>query len=174
MGDQIEPGVNDLTKVENDHSYKVLEQPIGTKRHIRIITIGAGASGLNLIRTLRLHLSNYSHVVYESNPQVGGTWYENRYPGCRCDIPSHNYQFSWRPNPEWSSFFSPAEEIGEYLCRICEEEDMGKEIRLSHKVVGASWDDGEGVWRVKVLNLETNEEFEDFGHVLINAGGILK
>lgn len=74
--------------------YEVTEQPLGTTRHIRLVTIGAGASGINLIRTLRLHLTDYEHVVYEKNAKVGGTWFENRYPGCRCDIPSHNYQFS--------------------------------------------------------------------------------
>jgi len=75
--------------------YKVLEQPLGTARHVRIITIGAGASGISMIYTLRTSLINYTHTVYEKNPQVGGTWYENRYPGCKCDIPAHNYQYSW-------------------------------------------------------------------------------
>ena len=155
-------------------TYTITEQPLGTRRPIRIITIGAGASGLNLIRTLRLRLANYTHVVYEANSQVGGTWHENRYPGCRCDIPSHNYQFAWRPNPGWSSFFSPAEEIADYLCRLCEEEDMGREICLGHRVVGARWDDGQGMWTVTVRREDTGDEFDDHGHVLINAGGILK
>ena len=150
------------------------EQPLGTKRQVRIITVGAGATGLNFIRTLRLHLTDYTHAVYETNPQVGGTWYENRYPGCRCDIPSHNYQFSWKQNPEWTSFFSPAEEIGAYLCKICEDEGLGSEIRLRHKVVSAIWNDEEGIWKVTVANLETGEEFEDSCQILVNAGGILK
>lgn len=153
-----------------------LDKPLGTARKIRIITIGAGASGLNLVRTLRLHLEpgSYVHQIYEKNPCVGGTWYENRYPGCRCDIPSHNYQFSWRPNPEWSSFFSPAEEIGAYLCKICDEEDMAREIRLGCMVMGAEWHAAEAVWKVKLRDVETGEESEDESEVLINAGGILK
>ena len=153
-----------------------LDTPLGIARKIRIITIGAGASGLNLVRALRLHLEpgSYTHQVYEKNPCVGGTWYENRYPGCRCDIPSHNYQFSWKPNPEWTSFFSPAEEIGAYLCKICEEEDMAREIRLSCIVVGAEWVKDEAVWKVKLRDVKTGKEFEDRGEVLINAAGILK
>ncbi|KAJ3949097.1 uncharacterized protein N0V96_000209 [Colletotrichum fioriniae] len=71
-----------------------------------------------MIRTFRQKLTNFEHIVYEKNPEVGGTWYENRYPGCKCDIPSHNYQFSWKPNKEWSNFLSPAEEIQAYLCRF--------------------------------------------------------
>lgn len=96
--------------------------------------------GMNMIRTLRIHLTNYEHVVYEKNPEIGGTWFENRYPGCKCDIPSHNYQFSWRPNPEWSEFFSPASEIQDYLCRVCDEEKMRDVIKTEHQVTGGIWD----------------------------------
>lgn len=154
--------------------YQVLEQPLGTTQHVRIVTMGAGMSGINMIRTLRLHLTDYEHVVYEKNPQIGGTWFENRYPGCKCDVPSHNYQFSWRPNPEWSGFFSTAAEIQEYLCRVCEEEKMHEMIKLKHQVTGARWDEDDSIWRLKILNLEENIEFDDFCHFLLDSTGILK
>lgn len=155
-------------------SYKVLEQPLGTARPIRIVGIGAGMSGMNMIRTLRLHLTDYEHVVYEKNPKIGGTWFENRYPGCKCDIPSHNYQFSWRPNPEWSAFFSPAEEIEDYLYRVCEEEKMHDHIMLEHQVTRAEWDETGGVWHLKVTNLRTNTAIDDYCHFLLDSCGILK
>jgi hypothetical protein len=69
-----------------DTPYTILEQPLGTECHVRIVTIGTGASGINMIRTLRTSLTNYTHIVYEKNPKAGGKWYENRYPGCKCDI----------------------------------------------------------------------------------------
>ena len=75
---------------------------LGEPRELRVITVGAGASGLNLIHQINKHMRHVSHVVYEKNPDVGGTWYENRYPGCACDIPSHSYQFTWEPSPEWN------------------------------------------------------------------------
>ncbi|KAI1773983.1 FAD/NAD(P)-binding domain-containing protein [Hypoxylon cercidicola] len=153
--------------------YTIREEPLGTRKHVRIVGIGAGASGMNLIRTLRKNMVNYEHVVYEKNEKVGGTWFENRYPGCRCDIPSHNYQFSWKPNPEWSNFFSPAPEIEEYLTRIFEEEHMMDSIKLRHKVVGAWWDENRGLWDISVLNLETGEEFKDQANFLVDGSGIL-
>ncbi|KAI0175567.1 FAD/NAD(P)-binding domain-containing protein [Hypoxylon sp. FL1284] len=153
--------------------YVVREEPLGTPKHVRIVGIGAGASGINLIRTLRKNMVNYEHVVYEKNEKVGGTWFENRYPGCRCDVPSHNYQFSWRPNLEWSNFFSPAHEIEEYLNRICEEEHMMDVIKTRHKVVGAWWDEDRGLWDIKVQNLETGEEFMDQANFIVDASGIL-
>lgn len=67
-------------------TYKVLEQPLGTINPVRIITIGAGASGINMAHQVNLYMKNVDHVVYEKNGGVGGTWYENRYPGCKCDI----------------------------------------------------------------------------------------
>ncbi|KAI0154842.1 hypothetical protein GGR57DRAFT_502038 [Xylariaceae sp. FL1272] len=165
------------TNCRPDHTarenYSVLEQPLGTAKHVLIVGIGAGASGLNMIRTLRRNLNNYEHVVYEKNSKVGGTWYENRYPGCKCDVPSHNYQFSWRQNPEWTNFFSPAGEIEKYLDTICEEEHMIDTIKTCHRVVGAWWDESQGLWDLKVQNLETGEEFKDYAHILIDASGIL-
>lgn len=83
--------------------YQIVEKALGEARDLRIITVGAGASGLNLAYQIDKHMQRVTHVVYEKNPEVGGTWYENKYPGCACDIPSHNYQFTWEPNPEWTN-----------------------------------------------------------------------
>ncbi|KAI8948942.1 hypothetical protein F4801DRAFT_580981 [Xylaria longipes] len=166
-----------VANTETNHTarkpYSVLEQPLGTAKHVRIVGIGAGASGLNMIRTLRRNLKNYEHIIYEKNSKVGGTWFENRYPGCKCDVPSHNYQFSWRPNPDWSNFFSPAEEIEKYLDRICEEEHMMDVIKTRHRVIGAWWNESQGLWDLSVRNLETGEEFRDHANFIIDASGIL-
>ncbi len=152
----------------------VNEKPLGTTKHVRIVGIGAGASGINMIRTLRKYLTNYDFVIYEKNDKVGGTWFENRYPGCRCDVPSHNYQFSWRPNPRWSNFFSPAEEIEQYLNTIYEKERMQDSIKTRHQVVGAWWDESQGLWDISIVNIETGEEFRDQANFIIDGSGILK
>ncbi|KAI0008903.1 FAD/NAD(P)-binding domain-containing protein [Xylariaceae sp. FL0662B] len=153
--------------------YSILEKPLGAAKHVRVVGIGAGASGINMIRTLRNNMTNYEHVIYEKNNSIGGTWHENRYPGCRCDVPSHNYQFSWRPNPEWSNFFSPAAEIEAYLNRVCEEEHMLDLIKTRRQVVGAWWDEARGLWDLSILNLETGETFRDQATFVVDASGIL-
>lgn len=127
-----------------------------------------------MIRTLRLHLTDFEHVVYEKNLSVGGTWFENRYPGCKCDIPSHNYQFSWRPNPEWKGFFSTSVEIEAYLCQVCEDEQMQNSIKTQHQVERADWDDTNGLWRLRIHDLRSDTMFEDFCHFLLDSSGILK
>jgi cation diffusion facilitator CzcD-associated flavoprotein CzcO len=154
-------------------AYKVLEQPLGAGRPIRIITIGAGASGLNVARNVAKHMKNVSIQIYEKNAAVGGTWLENRYPGCACDIPSHNYQYSWEPNAQWSCYYSPQAEILEYLQRAAEKHDLLKYIEFDTRVVDARWDEEENVWRFKIERLATGEVFEDYGHFFINASGYL-
>jgi cation diffusion facilitator CzcD-associated flavoprotein CzcO len=161
------------TAASHNGSYKVREEPLGSARPIRIVIIGAGASGLNMIRTLRLTLTNYELVVYEKNEDVGGTWFENRYPGCRCDVPSHSYQFSWRQNKDWSNFFSPAPEIREYLCKLCDEEGMRDTIKTSHRVSSARWSEEKGVWNLKVRNEKADDEFDDYATFLLDGTGIL-
>ncbi|CAK7223478.1 hypothetical protein SCUCBS95973_005193 [Sporothrix curviconia] len=177
-GDSISNTTN-TTAQTNDTmpapAYTVKEEPLGTAQHVRIVGIGAGASGINMVHTLRHQLrDSFEHVVYEKNSGVGGTWHENRYPGCRCDIPSHNYQFSWRPNREWTNFFSSAEEINAYLGRICDDEGMRDSvIKTEHEVLGAHWDEAQSRWLLEVANLRTGERFSDHADFLINASGIL-
>lgn len=154
--------------------YTVKDEPIGTLRRVRIVTIGAGVSGINMIRTLRLHTRNFEHVVYEKNSEIGGTWFENRYPGCKCDIPSHNYQFSHTPNPRWSALHAGAEEIQRYLQHVCEVHDLRRDIKLSHSVVHAKWQEASSEWILRVKNELTEEEFEDRCNFLLDASGILK
>jgi hypothetical protein len=62
----------------NGETYTVLEEPLGTPRQLRVITIGAGAAGLNMARHIQLQMENVEHIIYEKNPEVGGTWYENK------------------------------------------------------------------------------------------------
>lgn len=70
-------------EIKNGHTstegYKVSEAPLGTTRRMRVIVIGAGASGLNTAHHLDLHMENAELVIYEKNLDVGGTWFENRY-----------------------------------------------------------------------------------------------
>ncbi|KAK7902698.1 hypothetical protein LTR67_002344 [Exophiala xenobiotica] len=176
MNDKLINGFSNgvASMMSNGHKeYVVSEVPMGTPRQLRVITIGAGAAGLNLARHIELHMQNVEHVIYEKNDEVGGTWYENKYPGCTCDLPSHNYQFTWAPNPDWSHFYSPQQEILEYFKSVATKYELYKYINLSHMVIGATWDEEEGLWHIKVQDLTTQEVKSDYCHFLINGSGIL-
>ncbi|KAF7188787.1 FAD-binding monooxygenase moxY [Pseudocercospora fuligena] len=154
------------------YGYRIREQPYGTKRKVKVILMGAGASTLNFLKKAGEQLQNVDITVYEKNRDVGGTWLENRYPGCACDIPSVNYQFSWAIKL-WSHFYSYSPEIWEYIQDLYQKHDLYKFIKLKHQINHVEWDDVEGKWRLKVKNLETEEEFEDEAEYFINAGGVL-
>lgn len=83
--------------------YTIIEEPSRSKRKLRIICVGAGASAINFAHEVEQSELDLDLVCYEKNPQIGGTWYENKYPGCGCDIPSVNYQLTWAPSADWSS-----------------------------------------------------------------------
>ncbi|KAH0845712.1 putative sterigmatocystin biosynthesis monooxygenase stcW [Fonsecaea pedrosoi] len=154
-------------------TYTVTDRPLGYIKPVRIITIGAGASGINMAYQVKNYLREAELVVYDKNPALGGTWFENRYPGCKCDIPSHNYQFAWEPNPDWAAMFSPAEEIREYLEKCVAKHDLSGYFKLAHEVIEARWQEESGRWIVKIRKTETGEVFEDECNYLLNAGGIL-
>ncbi|KAI1630479.1 cyclohexanone monooxygenase [Exophiala viscosa] len=158
---------------EADTGYKITEERLGTPRRLRVVMVGAGASGLNMARHMELHMENYELMIYEKNADVGGTWYENKYPGCACDIPSHNYQFTWESNPNWSNFYSTSQEILKYFKEIADKYALYKYIKLNHYVHDAKWDEEAGIWNVKVKDSTTGAIVEDWGHIFINGCGIL-
>ncbi|OBT97370.1 hypothetical protein VE01_04370 [Pseudogymnoascus verrucosus] len=153
--------------------YTIREQPFGTKKHMRVVIMGAGISGLNLFKLAEDKLENVDIVCYEKNDDIGGTWLENRYAGCACDIPSVNYQYSWKP-AIWSKYYSESQEIWEYLKSIEEENNfIEKYVKLRHLIVGAAWTDEEGKWKLTVKDIATGEEKTDYCDVFLNGGGVL-
>lgn len=157
----------------DEYGYRIVEQPMGTKRTVKVILMGVGASTLNFLKKAEEQLQNVNITVYEKNKDVGGTWLENRYPGCACDIPSVNYQFSWKIKL-WSHYYSYSPEIWRYLKDIEEENDfIDKYIKLRHQIERAEWDEEAGLWRFEVKNLKTGETYTDEAEYFINAGGVL-
>jgi cation diffusion facilitator CzcD-associated flavoprotein CzcO len=151
-------------------------RPIDDGRDIRVVIIGAGISGIALYIRLLQYVPNATVSIYEKNPGLGGTWYENRYPGVACDIPSHVYQLSFEPNPEWSKLFSSGPEILEYVQRVARKYCVEEKIKHSTKVVGLTWNEKDGLWAVKTeydagVGVKTVTETE--AEIVISAAGIL-
>lgn len=154
-------------------SYAIDEHPLGEAKMMKIICIGAGASGLNFAYQGRRHLKNTNIVIYEKNETLGGTWFENTYPGCACDIPSHIYQFTWSVNPDWSQFYAGGSEIQRYLENTAKKFELEGYIRVNHKVTHAQWFEGEGIWKIRVLDQLSGREIEDWCNFLVNGSGVL-
>ena len=111
------------------------------------VIIGTGFSGLGLAIALRKR-GRRDFVIVEKADEVGGTWRDNTYPGCACDVPSHMYSFSFAKNPGWSKQWSYQGEILAYLKRLAHRHGLHEHIRFGTHVTGASWDEEAGEWTV--------------------------
>ncbi|OAL31709.1 integral peroxisomal membrane protein [Fonsecaea nubica] len=120
----------------------------------------------------RLSFEDVTFQIYEKNADIGGTWYENRYPGRACSNPSHTYVWSFDPNPTWSSPYASSSEIYEYFKRFQFRFNLGEKTKLNHHVVDATWDDASGRWEVVIKDLSSGQITKGHCEVLINAGGI--
>ncbi|MGO9321610.1 MAG: flavin-containing monooxygenase [Solirubrobacteraceae bacterium] len=116
--------------------------------HQRIAIVGSGFSGLGMAIRLKQE-GMHDFVVLERAEELGGTWRENTYPGCACDVPSNLYSFSFAPNPDWSQTFSPQPEIWEYMRRVSREHGVDPHIRYGHEVTAARWDAQRELWRIE-------------------------
>src|SRR4051794_33922390 len=92
------------------------------------VVIGSGFAGLGMAIKLK-QSGRDDFVILEKDAELGGTWRDNTYPGCACDVPSPLYSFSFAQNPEWSRFFSPQEEIWEYLRTLVDDYDLARHLR---------------------------------------------
>lgn len=113
-----------------------------------IVIVGAGFSGIAMAAKLK-RSGRHDFVIVERAEDLGGTWRDNSYPGCACDVPSHVYSFSFAPNPRWSSTFSPQAEIWDYLRRVAEEEGLLEHMHFGCELTDAAWDPGAQRWTVK-------------------------
>ncbi|RDW76197.1 hypothetical protein BP5796_07018 [Coleophoma crateriformis] len=132
------------TATKQTFSVEIPDRYHSEPHHVKIIHVGAGASGLLTAYKAKRMLTNYELVVYEKNATIGGTWLENTYPGVACDVPSHQYSFGFEPNPDWSAFFAYGAEIQDYFVRFYEKYKLQEYMRFDTKVLCATWHEAEG------------------------------
>src|ERR1700694_1928303 len=112
---------------------------------VRIAIVGTGFAGLGMAVSLkRAGIDDF--VVLERADDVGGTWRENTYPGCQCDVPSTLYSFSFAPNPDWTHTFPLQDEIWSYLRQGADRFALRPHIRYGHELTAAAWDQARDRW----------------------------
>ncbi|WEG09888.1 NAD(P)/FAD-dependent oxidoreductase [Microbacterium horticulturae] len=136
------------------------------ERHVRVLIVGAGFSGIGLAYKLK-RAGVLDVAILERAQDVGGVWNSNTYPGCQCDVPSHLYSFSFAPNPDWTSTYSPQPEIRQYLEDCLDRFGVRRNLHTGIEVTQAQWDDAAAQWHV-----ETSEG-PWIAQILISAVGPL-
>lgn len=135
---------------------------------IRIAIVGTGFAGLGAA----IALSNEGYagndmLLLERRLGVGGTWHDNSYPGCRCDVPSNLYSFSFAPNPGWTETFSGQPEIEQYLQATARDFGVLDRIAFDAALEQATWDPAESVWRLRTSRGSFTAHF-----LISGAGGL--
>ena len=116
--------------------------------HLRVAIIGSGFAGIGTaVRLQQDGTENF--LLFERAADLGGTWRDNSYPGCACDVPSHLYSFSFAPNPRWTHTYSRQQEIWQYLRDVADRYAVTPKIRYGHEVLAATWEDAAQRWRVE-------------------------
>ncbi|KAJ5970738.1 uncharacterized protein N7479_000656 [Penicillium vulpinum] len=174
-----EQGNNGVSSIQNrpKHEYQVKEEPLNSAAPVSVVCIGAGVSGIVTAIRIQERLQNCEFTIFEKNDDLGGTWLENRYPGCACDVPGHAYTYTFEPNPDYSKYYVGSPEIHAYLKAVAKKYDVEKYIQYNHSITEAVWNEADGVWD---LEIEVSSPGSDKKtllrkrcNILLNAGGIL-
>jgi len=124
---------------------------VGAVEKHEVVIVGAGFSGIGMAARLR-SMGMEDFVVLDRGNDLGGTWRDNSYPGCACDVPSNLYSYSFALNPEWSRSFPSQSEIWDYIRACVDRFDVGARLRFGREVNEARWDEEAGRWTVRTAS----------------------
>ena len=133
----------------------------------KVLVIGAGMAGL--AAAIKLKDAGYTYVVIEKNAEVGGTWYENNYPGVGVDTPSHFYSLSFAQYPDWNNYHPRGRDMQSYFVGVADQFNLRQHIRFNTCVKGMRWDDARKLWLVAVASAQGEQIIE--ANVVINGHG---
>ncbi|CZS99629.1 related to flavin-binding monooxygenase [Rhynchosporium graminicola] len=126
-----------------------------------VLIVGAGLSGMITAIDMIRQGNGRNFIIVEKGNQVGGTWNDQRYPGCCCDVWSHLYSLSFEPNPNWTREYPGQEEILEYLVDLAHKYKLYKHIRFNSAVEEARWDESSYTWKTKIARFGSKDS--EFG-----------
>lgn len=130
------------------------------------IVVGAGISGIAAAYKMK-QVGYQDYLVLEKAERVGGTWRDNNYPGCGCDVPSALYSFSFAPSHQWSHLFAKQPEILSYLERVVEQFELQDKICFQHELLSAKLNEEANIWQ-----LETSQGTYQARTVIFSTGPI--
>ena len=134
----------------------------------KVLVIGAGLSGM--CAAIKLGEAGYDYIVAEKNPEVGGTWYINRYPGAGVDTPSYFYSYSFELNREWTTYSPLGPEMHDYLVNVSHRYGIRDKIRFETTVKTLRWDERADVWHITLVGKDGVEEIVDVNAVITAHG----
>lgn len=152
VGEEVSPEYEPMIRAQMGlEQVRGISQPpaelAAARSGFRVLIVGAGVSGI--CAAIKLKEAGVPFEILEKDDNVGGTWLENRYPGCAVDTPNHFYQFSFEPNDEWPNYYSRQASILEYFERCADKYGLRERIRFGREVISAKYDEASGEWEIQ-------------------------
>jgi 4-hydroxyacetophenone monooxygenase len=133
-----------------------------------VAVIGAGMSGI--LAAIRLKQAGIPFTIIEKNTDVGGTWFENTYPGARVDVPSAFYSYSFAQKIDWPKFFSPQQVLLDYFRAVADDYGLREHTRFGTEVLSMAFDDARAVWSLRLRTPDGREETLETNAVVSAVG----
>lgn len=146
------------------------ELPEDVKASAHVIVIGAGESGI--LAGIRLRQAGLPFTILDKNDGPGGTWWENRYPGARVDVGSHQYCYSFEPSDHWSEYYCRQPELRDYFTRVLDKYELRPHTRFGTTVLAIAWDEPSARWRVEIENPAGSKETLEAQFVISAVGSL--
>jgi 4-hydroxyacetophenone monooxygenase len=145
------------------------KEDLAPSRVFRVVVIGAGMSGI--LAGIRLKQANVPFVIVEKNTDVGGTWYENTYPGARVDNSNHLYSYSFAQKKDWPYYYSTRQVLHGYFSSVADQYGIRENVRFSTEVLALKFDPDRSLWRIHLRTPDGDEAIE--AEAVISAVGQL-
>ena len=157
VGENVSPDYIPMMLRDLNITSQDLKPPLGTaKPSLEVLIIGAGMSGI--LAAIKLAERGIKFKIYEKNINLGGTWFENQYPGSRVDIANHFYSYSFEENHQWSEHFSQQPELLDYFKRCFDKYDIQKNTYFETQVTDMKFDDLTKMWEVTSIHNENSNK----------------
>jgi 4-hydroxyacetophenone monooxygenase len=171
-GGEVPAEYGPLVREQRGFGPPVEPKPLKAPAGFKVVIIGAGVSGvLAAIRLEQLGVSSFT--ILEKNPEPGGTWWQNSYPGCRVDTPSLLYSYSFAPDPGWPEHFSHQPDLLNYVKKTVVAGNFRDRLRCNTAVESMTWNDASAVWELEVRGADGSTE-RMTANFVIGATGLLR
>jgi 4-hydroxyacetophenone monooxygenase len=165
--DEMQDFLREELNLYGEDRRRVDVDPAAIDKDFQVLIIGSGMSGI--LAAIRLKQQGIPFQILEKNPEIGGTWYENTYPGCQVDSANHIYNYIFEPNHQWPNHFSGAAELFGYFNRVAEKYGLRDNVRLHCSVQSVRYDEADNRWQVTV-NQDGREEILESASVISAVG----
>src|SRR5262245_14002636 len=171
-GEKVPPEYGPLVREQMGLGPAISPEPLNPPADFNVVIIGAGVTGvLAGLKLQQLGLSSFT--ILEKNPEPGGTWWQNSYPGCRVDTPSLLYSYSFAPDPGWPEHFSHQPELLNYVKKIAATNNLRDRLRCNTSVETMTWNEKRAVWDLGVRRSDGSTE-RISANFVIGATGLLR